>query len=49
MTELQKEVKEMFDKALREADQSHAETAKRHEEIMDCIEKALVPTKQSRA
>lgn len=45
MTKLQKEVEEIFEKALAEADRSHIETLKRHNEIMDCIEKALAPAK----
>lgn len=43
MTKLQIEVQEMFRQAHAEADRSHAETVKRHEEIMMLIEKALTP------
>lgn len=43
MTKLQIEVQEMFKRAHTEADRSHAETARRHEEIMALIEKALTP------
>lgn len=43
MTKLQIEVQEILKKAHAEADRSHTETVRRHEEIMELIKKALTP------